>query len=85
MSRAQWEKTRKLPYTEAGIKRMKCIRCGGQAQFQWQICSDKNNYRPLCLQCDIALNCLVLQWFNHPDANALMKRYTITKLKEKNT
>lgn len=50
------------PYTEIGIKRKKCFRCGGQAVFQWQICSDDNQYRPICLKCDIELNGMVLKW-----------------------
>jgi len=50
------------PYTTIGIKCKKCFRCGGQAIFQWQICSDGNQYRPICLECDIELNGMVLQW-----------------------
>lgn len=55
------------PYTEIGIKRMKCFRCGRKAVFQWQICSDGNQYRPICLKCDIELNAMVLKWAGFPD------------------
>jgi hypothetical protein len=74
-----WSITRRAPYTESGIKRLKCIRCGGRAQFQWQICSDGNNHRPLCGQCDVLLNRLVLQWMGHPAADELVERYAASK------
>ena len=58
---------RKKPYTEQGIKRKKCFRCNNRAVHQWQICSDNNQYRPICLDCDFALNKLVLQWMGFSD------------------
>lgn len=70
-----WSTKRKEPYTAEGIKRLGCIRCAKPAMFQWQICSDGNNYRPLCLDCDIALNRLVLEFMEHPRAKALGDRY----------
>ena len=74
-----WAITRRAPYTEAGIKRLKCIRCGAKAQFQWQICSDGNNYRPICWRCDLSLNRMVLRWAGHPEVGAMMKRYAFSK------
>jgi hypothetical protein len=74
-----WSARRPEPYTEIGIRRLKCIRCGAPARFQWQICSDGNNYRPLCADCDIALNQLVLDWMRHPKAAALGTRYALAK------
>lgn len=41
---------------------MKCIRCGGQARYQWQICSDGNIFRALCAKCDVELNEMVMRW-----------------------
>jgi len=70
-----WTTKRRKPYTEAGIQRLRCIRCGGQAVHQWQICSDFNNWRPICLPCDVALNVLVLEWFGHPWADILIESY----------
>lgn len=70
-----WDTRRREPYTSAGITRLKCIRCGAPAVHQWQICSDGNNYRPLCLPCDLALNRLVLDWFGHPRADELAAAY----------
>ena len=44
------------PYTEIGIKRLLCFRCKKKAHTQWQICADGNQYRPICVMCDIDLN-----------------------------
>ena len=70
---------RKKPYTDIGIARLKCVRCGEQAAFQWQCCSDNNTWRPICLGCDIALNELVLKWMNDPDWKDKMITYKSTK------
>lgn len=74
-----WGIKRRKPYTVLAIKRLCCIRCGAQARFQWQICSDGNNYRPFCIDCDIALNRLVLAFVNHPDAQRLGDGYELMK------
>lgn len=66
---------RKKPYTEIGIKRLKCFRCKEQASQQWQICSDNNQYRPICDKCDIALNKTVLRFMGFKDWNAKIKKY----------
>lgn len=55
------------PYTEIGIKRLKCFRCDNKATYQWQICADGNQYRPICKQCDIELNEIVLKWMGFED------------------
>jgi len=70
-----WHIRRPEKYTQRGIQRLQCIRCGGPAVHQWQVCSDGNNWRPLCLPCDIALNELVLEWFKHPRAKVLAAEY----------
>ncbi len=70
-----WKTKRPEPYTVKGMRRLSCIRCGGQAVHQWQVCSDGNNWRPLCLPCDIALNEMVLKWFKHPEAKRLAQTY----------
>lgn len=66
---------RTKPYTEIGIRRMKCFRCGKPARFQWQICSDGNVYRPVCLACDFELNEMVLRWAGFPDWEEKMRAY----------
>ena len=58
---------RRKPYTCIGISRLPCVRCGRQAVHQWQVCADKRLFRPLCLDCDLALNRLVLEWSGDPD------------------
>lgn len=77
--KSKWDVKRTKPYTEIGISRLTCIRCGKKAQFQWQICSDGNVFRPICVECDIELNRLVLDFFNHPDIDGLMKAYELEK------
>ena len=74
-----WRTRRKEPYTELGLKKFGCIRCGCPATTQWQICSDGNNYRPLCTSCDIRLNEMVLKWMDHPKWAEKINQY-----KEKN-
>ena len=66
---------RKKPYTVIGIRRIKCFRCGGAATQQWQICSDDNNYRGICLNCDIALNETVLKFMKFPNWEEKMDAY----------
>lgn len=58
---------RREPYTEIGVRRLPCVRCGTKARFQWSVCADGNLFRPLCTACDISLNELVLKWMNDPN------------------
>jgi hypothetical protein len=76
---------RTKPYTDRGISRVKCFRCGGQAFFQWQICSDDRVYRPICIECDIALNEMVLTFMGFPDWEEKIKIYAATKRAHKST
>lgn len=62
---------RRTPYTEAGIRRKKCIRCRlRRARFQWHssICANANRggWMPLCAVCDVALNRYMLKFFRDP-------------------
>lgn len=66
---------RSEPYTTAGIRRVPCIRCHAPAVHQWQVCADGSRYRPLCLDCDIALNRLVLTWARDPAADEKVRAY----------
>lgn len=66
---------RTRPYTVIGIRRKACVRCGKPARFQWQVCADGRQYRPICLECDIALNLLVTRWMNLPHWEALSRQY----------
>lgn len=74
-TRRRWAKLgRKKPYTDIGIRRKECVRCGEPASQQWRVCSD-SLWRPVCLVCDTALNMLVLKFMNHPAADELMAAY----------
>ena len=66
---------RKEPYTMIGIKRKKCFRCGDQAKYQWQICSDGNTWRPVCAKCDVELNETVLKFMGFPDWEEKIRKY----------
>lgn len=70
---------RKQPYTDAGIRRLDCVRCGSPARFQWSICADGNLFRPICTPCDIALNELVLKWMKDPHWKAKVAAYRQAK------
>jgi hypothetical protein len=63
------------PYTVEEIAETPCVRCGNPSYTTWQICSDGKTYRPLCKQCDIELNKLVLEWMNLPGKIAKINYY----------
>lgn len=67
---------RRQPYTDRGIRRLKCVGCGASAHAMWQVCADGRVYRPICKLCDIALNRLVLEFMRDPEAAAKMRVYT---------
>lgn len=75
LENSSWEASKKSPYKEDEISKNKCIRCEGQAKYQRQICSDDNNYRPICASCDIELNKLVLNFMKHPNKDSLSDDY----------
>jgi len=64
---------RKEPYTEIGVRRLPCFRCGRPSRYQWQICSDGNIYRPICEACDVELNVLVLNFMRFPASEIAAK------------
>lgn len=66
---------RRRPYTELGIRRVPCFRCGAPSRFQWQICADGNVWRGLCPACDIALNAMVLVFVRDPEIHQKMAAY----------
>ena len=57
---------RKKPYTEIGIKRVPCFRCGKPSSQQWQICALNNEYKGVCNDCDFELNKIVLEFMGIP-------------------
>lgn len=68
---------RRTPYTERGIRRLRCFRagCENRAATQWQICADGRVFRPVCLPCDVELNRVVLEWAGFPDVVEKLERY----------
>lgn len=66
---------RTKPYTEKGILRVACFRCGCPSKYQWNCCADGNIWRGLCQNCDIELNETVLNFFNHPQKVELLRQY----------
>lgn len=66
---------RRKPYMQIGVERLPCYRCGQKAYFTWQICSDERLHRPLCRDCDIALNEMVLRWMGFVGWRGMIKRY----------
>ena len=66
---------RKKPYTEIGIRRVPCARCGAPSTQQWQTCADGSLWRGVCTECDIQLNTLVLVFMDDPDVDEKIKAY----------
>lgn len=73
---------RREAYTNIGIRRLPCFRCGKPAFYQWQICSDGNTYRPICPDCDLELNAWVLEFmgFDPQEIERKMAVYRIRVL-----
>jgi hypothetical protein len=71
----RWGPGRREPYTEIGIRRMPCARCGKPARFQWQICADDRLFRTLCAECDVTLNEMVMRWVWGDRREADIARY----------
>jgi len=62
------------PYTEEEIAEAECCRCGSPAKFQWNACAD-GVYRPVCPECDVALNALALEFMRVPGWKRKMRKY----------
>jgi len=65
---------RKKPYTERGIGRVRCV-CGKSAAYQWNCCAIDNRWVPVCTDCDVAMNEMVLAFFRVPNRADLMEIY----------
>ncbi len=67
---------RRKPYTEKGIKRIPCVRCGIPSSQQWRICA-LDMWDGLCVNCDIELNRLVLNFIgtSSKEVSCLMDEY----------
>ncbi len=66
---------RRKPYTDAGVRRLRCVRCSKPSHAQWNACADGGMHRPSCQGCDIDLNRLALEFMRDPDVDAKMDAY----------
>lgn len=66
---------RKSAYTDRGISRVKCTRCGAPASQQWQVCANGRWYAGICDACDVALNAAVLEFMAIPNRDNLIRNY----------
>ena len=74
---------RRKPYTVLGLRQKACTRCGVKpSRYQWSSCATSNLWMPICKDCDILLNQLVVDFFNFANKDELMKAY-IEKVKNK--
>jgi hypothetical protein len=53
----------------------KCVRCGLPGHATWDICTDGNKPRVLCVHCDYELNALVMAWARIDKAKQKLSRY----------
>lgn len=66
--------TRTKPYTERGISRVPCVKCGAPSEAQWRICST-NAWTAVCKRCDRTINRKVAMWAFGKDAAPILKAY----------
>jgi hypothetical protein len=67
---------RKEPYSDIGIKRVPCARCGKPSSFQWKICSSES-WEGLCKECDVLLNALVLKFMRDKNMGRKITEYIV--------
>jgi hypothetical protein len=66
---------RRKPYTDRGIRRVPCSRCGRPSLHQWQACADGGVFRGCCAECDVGLNKLVLEYMRLPNRQQKLRDY----------
>ena len=67
--------SRYKPYTNKGISRVPCAKCGKPSFHQWNICSLGKTFNAVCIECDIELNKLILNFFNVKNKSSILKKY----------
>ena len=70
---------RKKIYTQRGLSRVPCFRCGEPSSSQWNACSLNNKYAGICTKCDTALNALVLKFMRVPNWEKIASEYRAEK------
>ena len=74
-------RVRKKPYTERGIGRVPCLRCGKPSTQQWRICA-LDKWAGVCTECDVALNKSVLVFMGFPsgEVKEIIGKYREAKI-----
>ena len=63
------------PYTDIGISRVPCARCGLPSSQQWSVCANGGRFLGICQHCDIELNRRVMAYMRLKDQKELMQQY----------
>jgi len=66
---------RKKPYTERGMSRIPCRRCGSPSTEQWQICALDNVWMGVCRKCGNELNEITLKFFKVKGWKKIIQQY----------
>ena len=69
---------RTRPYTDAGLTRVPCTRCGAPSRHQWSLrpCAiGQERWYGLCEVHDLELNRLTLEFMRVSDSEALLAAY----------
>ena len=53
----------------------KCYRCKKKATQSWNICSDGNKLRWVCLKCDVEINEMLLKFFRFRNWKSKIEKY----------
>jgi len=72
-------KGRTKPYTEIGIRRIPCARCGRPSRFQWTVCANGNRFMGVCERCDVDLNRVALTFFRFDHVEQRVAAYLASK------
>ena len=76
---------RTKPYSATGIRRVPCARCGKPSHAQWNVCADKvdgkQQFRGLCLDCDIGLNEVAMRYVFGKAAESRLAAYAQAAIK----
>ncbi len=70
-------------YSVEEIMKAECFRCGKSPCYaQWNICSDGNVNRPICFNCDMELNEMVLRFmrFSEYNIDEMINKYIVSSL-----
>lgn len=66
---------RTSPYTERGIARVPCVKCGQPSRFQWRICAT-GSWHAVCRDHDVDINRQIAMWaFGAKDGAAIADAY----------